>query len=157
MMIADVMTSNVKSCTPETNLAALTQLLWENDCGVVPVVNERYVVIGILTDRDICIALGTRNQAASTLTVGAVMSRDVVTCAPDDDCGDVLQTMARRRVRRVPVTAIGGVLNGIVSLDDLAVTASNVHTGSPTPEQIVDTLNHLCAPLHDHPRRVVLA
>jgi CBS domain-containing protein len=52
MKIVDVMTSHVKSCTAETNLAAVTQLLWENDCGVVPVVNERFEVIGILTLHD---------------------------------------------------------------------------------------------------------
>lgn len=156
MKVADVMTSHVKRCTADTNLAAVTQLLWENDCGVVPVVNERCEVIGILTDRDICIALGTRNQPASTLTAGAVMSRDVVTCAPEDDCTEVLQAMARRQVRRLPVVAIGGVLKGIVSLDDLVVMASNVHAGSPTPDQVVDTLNHVCTHLHDHPRRVVL-
>jgi CBS-domain-containing membrane protein len=155
MKIANVMTDNVKSCTADMNLAAVTQLLWEHDCGVIPVVNERSEVIGILTDRDICIALGTRNQAASTLTAGDVMSRDVLTCAPEDDCADVLQMMARRRIRRTPVAAIGGVLKGIVSLNDLVVGAASAHAGSPTRDQIVDTLSQLCAHVHDHPRQML--
>ena len=157
MKVAEVMTTNVKSCTADTNLAAVTQLMWENDCGVVPVVNERAEVVGILTDRDICIALGTRNQAASTLSAGDVMSRQLASCAPEDDCAEVLQTMARRRVRRLPVLAIGGVLVGIVSLNDLALKVTSPHAGSPTREQIVDTLDALCAHVHEHPRQIIAA
>ena len=62
MRVRDLMTKTVVFCRHETNLAAATALMWDNDCGTLPVVSESGKVIGIITDRDICIALGTRNR-----------------------------------------------------------------------------------------------
>lgn len=68
MEVRDVMTKTVASCHPETNLAAAGALMWETDCGVLPVVDERRKVSGVITDRDVCIALTTSDRRPSAMT-----------------------------------------------------------------------------------------
>ena len=60
MKVKDLMTTEVKRCSPETNLAAAARIMWEGDCGVIPVTDEYDHVVGVITDRDICIAAATR-------------------------------------------------------------------------------------------------
>src|SRR5581483_9379608 len=98
MVLQDVLTPNVKSCTPETNLAAAAKMMWDGDCGTVPVVNEERRVVGMLTDRDICIAAATRATAPSNIRAGEVMSTRVHTCRSDDDVRSALRTMKEQRV-----------------------------------------------------------
>ena len=86
MKVNELMTTAVKTCAPDTNLSEVTALMWTHDCGVIPVVNDRGEVQGLVTDRDICIALGTTGTAAPSLTARDVMSREVVGCAPEDTC-----------------------------------------------------------------------
>jgi CBS domain-containing protein len=124
MKVSDVMTTTVQTCRPSTDLAAAAGVFWKGDCGVIPVADDGGKLLGIVTDRDVCIALGTRNERASEATVGEVMTRDVKTCKPEDDVRTVLETMARAKVRRLPVVADGGVLRGIVSLNDLLLRAA---------------------------------
>src|SRR5207249_11540387 len=73
MRVGDFMTSPAVFCRPEANLAAVAALMWDKDCGALPVVSEDGKVTGMITDRDICVALGTRNKRASEVTV-----RDVI-------------------------------------------------------------------------------
>jgi CBS domain-containing protein len=89
------------------------------DCGIVPVVNERGEAIGAMTDRDVCLALGTRDVPASILAPRNVMTQPVIGRAPEDDCVEVLLTMRENHVRRLQVLGIGGVLVGIVPIDNL--------------------------------------
>lgn len=58
MKVKDVMVGTPASCTTETNLGAAVEVLWNQNCGILPVVNEEEKVIGVVTDRDMCIALG---------------------------------------------------------------------------------------------------
>jgi CBS domain-containing protein len=102
MKVRDLMTKKVKYCAPDTNLAAATELMWNADCGVLPVVEEGKLA-GIITARDISIALGTRDRPASPVSVKDVATRDVQTCAPDADVHTALSTMRRAKVRRLPV------------------------------------------------------
>jgi CBS domain-containing protein len=155
MKVAELMTSGAKSCGPQTNLAAITQIMWEDDCGVVPVVGKHGEVVGIITDRDICVALGTRDVPASAVTAQDVMSQSVVGCAPEDDCIDALKTMQKQRVRRLPVQGIGGVLLGVLSLSDIAMRFGRVPAGDPTREAMVDALVGIST--HERPARVAVA
>jgi CBS domain-containing protein len=140
MKASRIMTEAVRRCGPDTNIASVVQTMWEHDCGVVPVVNERGEAVGMVTDRDVCIALGTRDIPASALTARQVMSQPVVGCAPEDDCFTVLQMMERQRVRRLPVLSIGGVLLGIVSLDDIVKKAASAPGGDPLRSGVVEVL-----------------
>ena len=123
MKVREVMTGNPKCCGPDTNLAEAIELMWTNDCGVLPVVEDGKLT-GIVTDRDVCIAVGTRNCRPSDATVKDVATRTVQTCAPDDDVDKAMAIMRRAQVRRLPVTE-GGKLAGILALNDIILAAAH--------------------------------
>ncbi|MEW6212860.1 MAG: CBS domain-containing protein [Acidobacteriota bacterium] len=88
MKVQEVMTKDVKACFPDTNLAAAAALMWENDCGVLPVVVDNRQAVGVITDRDIAIAVGTKGRPAQEIRVDEVMTAQLFACAPDDDIKD---------------------------------------------------------------------
>lgn len=149
MKVKDIMTAKPKTASRRTTLAEAAQLLWAADCGILPVVDEGKLV-GVVTDRDMYIALATRNKRASQITVGEVARDTVWGCGPEDDVHAALSTMTARRVRRLPVVADGSLV-GVVSLNDLVGVA-----GANEPvrnEEIVDTFKAICA----HPARPAAA
>jgi CBS domain-containing protein len=133
MKVQDLMTTNAITCSPETNLATAAGLMWENDCGLLPVTDEDGKVIGLITDRDICIAVATRHWLASEIPVSEVISEQVWACAPQDGIQNLLQTMRHARVRRLPVISHDGVLQGIVSISDIVRHAEEAQ-GKQTPK-----------------------
>jgi len=122
MKVRDIMTPQPKCCGLDTNLAAATELMWKNDCGALPVVDDGKLA-GMITDRDIFIALGTRNRPAAEMAVKDVATRQLQTCAPDDDVNAAMAAMRRAKVRRLPVVS-DGKIEGIVALNDLVLAAS---------------------------------
>jgi CBS domain-containing protein len=123
MTVKDVMTIRVATCRPETNLAEATALMWDNDCGALPVLAETGELAGIVTDRDICIALGTRNIRSSDLSVRDVLRDHTLVCKSSDDIHTALRTMREGKVRRLPVLNDDALLEGIVSMDDVVLNA----------------------------------
>ena len=119
--IADLMSKDARSCGPQQDLAAAARLLWTGDCGVLPVVTgpERKVV-GMLTDRDICMAAWTQGRALADIPVEVAMANQVVSCGPDEDACEVLARLRDSHVRRLPVVDEAGQLLGVVSLVDFA-------------------------------------
>lgn len=146
MKVKEIMTQDVKACGPETNLAAVTEILWRNNCGALPVLDSAGKLVGILTDRDICIALGTRNRRASELAAGDVAVRTVFTCKPGDEIHEALKMMREHQVRRVPVVS-DGALAGILCLDDImlhAEKADGKKTAGVSYEDAVTTMKAIC-------------
>lgn len=119
MKTKDRMVKDVCVCRPEDNLAEATATMWEGRCGALPVVNAEGQLISIITDRDICIALGTRNVRASEVRVEDVVPARVFTCEERDDIFQAMRTMVSQNVRRLPVVDEAGKLAGIISIDDL--------------------------------------
>src|SRR5947209_462201 len=119
MKVHEIMTTDVRTCGPQSTLADAALIMWDNDCGVVPVVNTAQQVVGMITDRDICMAVATQNRLASEITVGEVSSGHVQTCRPDVDVRDALDVLRREQLRRLPVTDEEGRLVGILSLADI--------------------------------------
>jgi CBS-domain-containing membrane protein len=113
------MTSDVESCSASNTLAEAAAVMWRRDCGVVPVVDEERRVVGMVTDRDICMALATRGQLATEVTVGDVMTASPRTCTTVDDVREALDLMKSAQLRRLPVVDGGGRLAGILSLNDI--------------------------------------
>jgi CBS domain-containing protein len=136
MQIAEVMTPGPIACSPETTVAEAARLMWEGDCGVLPVISDR-TLKGIVTDRDLFIALATRDMKPSELTVGAVAHRAPITCTPRDDVHQAMGKMKSHRVRRLPVVDKDGTLVGIVSMNDLVLA---IAPESALGERVVDTL-----------------
>jgi CBS domain-containing protein len=123
MKVRDAMTRTVRSCGPDDRLDTVGETMIEVDCGVLPVVSLGKVV-GVITDRDVCLALTRSDRRPSEVAVADVMSVDVAGCHPDDDVRAALVTMRRRGVRRLPVLGDASELLGLLSLDDVAVRAS---------------------------------
>jgi CBS domain-containing protein len=149
MKVRDVMMRTPASCSTDTNLAAAVEILWNRNCGFLPVVNAQGKVVGVVTDRDICIALGTRNRLAGEVKVGAVISGKLLACGPDDDVRTALATMAQEKVRRLPVIGNDGMLQGILSMDDAVLHAEAGRPGKAadlSDEDVAETLKKLYQP-----------
>lgn len=123
MQVQEIMTKDVSSCGPETNAAAAAEIMWRRGCGSIPVVGNGGYVLGIVTDRDLFIALGTQNKRPAELSLGEIMNRNVSSCAPGDDLRTALSTMAQARVHRLLVTDRDGALKGLLSIDDVIAQA----------------------------------
>jgi CBS domain-containing protein len=119
MKVRDVMTEPAVCCDPGTNVGSAVDLLWSNNCGMLPVVGADHRLMGIVTDRDICIAMGTRNRLPGEITIREIATPHVFTCQPDDEIHEALSIMAERKVRRLPVVNNDGVPQGILSMDDI--------------------------------------
>ena len=119
MNVRDVMSPSAICCRRYINVGAAVELLWLHNCGMLPVTDQDDKLIGIVTDRDICIAMGTRNRLPGELTVGEIAITHVFTCKPDDEIHEALSTMAEKHVRRLPVVDEAGVPVGILSMDDI--------------------------------------
>ena len=123
MKTRDVMMGTPYYCQLDSNLGSATELMWTGNCGFLPVMGTNGKIVGVVTDRDICIALGTRNRVAGDITVREVMSDRVFACSPDDDVHIALQMMKEGGVRRLPVIVENGTLVGVISMDDLLLRA----------------------------------
>ena len=153
MKIQDIMTSQPTTCSPDTNLAAAAELMLNADCGILPVVDSEGKLVSIVTDRDMYIALATRNKLASQLTVDEVAQKDVFTCGPDEDVRSALETMKRHHIRRLPVEASGRTVIGIVSMKDILLAAGP--RKAVRNDEVVNTFQAICA--HHHPAPHVTA
>jgi CBS domain-containing protein len=148
MKVIDVMTGTPFYCSPHTNLGSAAELLWNQNCGILPIVDDQRVV-GVVTDRDLFIALGTRNRLAGDVTVGEVNSGRVHLCYADDDIHTALETMAREKVRRLPVVDSKRILQGILSMDDIILHAEPPKPGVPPDlsyEDVMRTLRKIYSP-----------
>jgi len=124
-----VKVQDVQRCGPGTNLASAAKLMWDTDCGVLPVVNAEGRVLGMITDRDICMACATKNRAPSEITVQDAVSGKTYRCKMSDDGHTVMDIMKREQVRRLPVVDEAGVLQGVVSMNDFILLAEETKAG----------------------------
>ena len=124
MIVSEVMTKDAATCWADDDLNRAVQIMWERDCGVVPVVDLAGHVVGIVTDRDACMAAYTQGKPLNAIRTGDVMSRQVVSCDVADPIETAEATMRTQKVRRLPVLDAEGRLVGIVSLNDLARRAA---------------------------------
>jgi CBS domain-containing protein len=152
MKVRDVMRQRAVFCNLETTLAAAVDLMCKNGCGFLPVVGEGGNVIGVITDRDICIALGTQNKKPTDVLVREVMLPEqytfpkLFTCTPDDDIHCVLKTIRIEKIRRVPVIDRDGGLLGILSMDDIVLRAcAGVGKHDISCKDVVDAYKAICA------------
>ncbi len=133
MKVQEVMTNNVRSCTPEATLAEVAVIMWEADCGVLPVVDDSGKVLGLITDRDIAIAAATKGRPVSDIRVAEVISGQVFSCHLHDDIKTGLKTMRHEKVRRLPVVNDDGMLQGMLCLNDIVLRAKEAK-GKLVPE-----------------------
>jgi len=126
--IEEIMTRHVHTCTPNDSLATAAQIMWENDCGAVPVIDRDGKIVGMITDRDLAMAAHLQNVPLRESRVASAMARDVKCCFVHDTPATVQALMQQNKVRRVPVLDAERRLIGIVSLGDLAYAMSSQQT-----------------------------
>ena len=141
MIVKDLMSEHVHCCSPSDSLQRAAELMWNGDCGAVPVVDDQSHVVGIVTDRDVCMHALMSGRPLQDCTVADAMSSDVCSCGASDSIEAAQTLMRRRRVRRLPVVDGDHHLIGILSINDLAthVGRDRRDTGV-APESVAATL-----------------
>lgn len=120
MKVAQLMTRAVATCAPGDDMRRAAQLMWDFDCGSIPVVEADRRVAGIITDRDICMAAMSRGRPLDQMRVDSAMAREVRVCHPDETILAAEERMRVAQVRRLPVVDESDRLVGILSLNDIA-------------------------------------
>jgi CBS domain-containing protein len=143
MTVKDVMNTAVATCARDSDLGSVVNIMREHDCGFLPVVDSHGIVVGVITDRDVCLAGGTKRRSLARISVKETMSHPVFSCFPDENIKAVLATMATHRVRRLPVLNKSGHLVGVLSIDDIVHVPARPN--APTAEDIVAALKGICA------------
>ena len=142
MKIRTLMSKAPSYCTPSCTAEMAANLMSQCDAGILPVVQDSLdlKLVGVVTDRDLCLAvIAARHDPAHTM-VNECMSRNAVCVGPEDDVKQALALMAEHQVRRLPVVEEHGQLVGMLSLADIA------RQDGVNFEQLAATLRKICAP-----------
>jgi CBS-domain-containing membrane protein len=119
--------------------------MWRGDCGILPVLADGHKVVGMITDRDICMATATKHRDPASIRVKEVMSGKVYGCSPDTEIHAALKIMQQKQVRRLPVIdAYDGKLAGILSMNDVALKAQEGRKAELSADDVEQTLRAIC-------------
>lgn len=131
MKIKDFMTSNVATCSPEASLADCAQLMKENDCGMIPIIetNGSRNAVGVLTDRDITLRTLGEGINPMDCKVSDIMTNDPVTIAANASHEEAEELMESHQIRRLLVIDEDGNCCGILAQADLARNVSSKEVG----------------------------
>lgn len=121
----DIMTKHPKTCRKTDFVYDVVEVMAEVDCGVVPIIEDSGKCIGIVTDRDICLDVILNQLDSQTTKIQDVMSQKLLTCHANDDLDDVIKSMEKKKVRRIPVVDDQGHCIGIISEADIALKDKN--------------------------------
>jgi CBS domain-containing protein len=148
MQIQDIMSKPAITCGIHDSLNTAARLMWEHDCGAIPIVDDDGRLAGIVTDRDICMATYTQGRAPQDIPVASVMTKDVRSCEPGDSLETAEGRMQEHQIRRLPVIDGGGQPIAFVSLNDITRAASRAESEARASidHDVVDTLAAICAP-----------
>ena len=150
MNVADVMTRNAAHIRWNETCGAAVQLMWDRDCGALPVIDDEGSVVGMITDRDVCISAWLQERPPQEIFVSEAMSSDVQCCSAADSIATAEELMRVKQVRRLPVLDGRRHLEGIVSLADIARRGVQLR-GRPeareiAQDEIAATLATICEP-----------
>jgi CBS domain-containing protein len=151
MKVREIMTTNPKACTPTTTLSEAAGLMWDEDCGVLPVVADGGRIVGLITDRDICMAAALKNRNLSNIAVDEVISGKVHSTTAEADVQTALGIMREQKIRRLAVVGDDQTLEGIVSMNDIVLNAEE-NKGKKSAisyADVVNTYKAICG--HRHP------
>ena len=151
MKVRDLMTQSVASISSDDCLSSAARMMWECDCGAIPVTRDGRV-LGMITDRDICMASWIKNQPLSEIGVADSMSRELFSCSPDDNVSVAERLMQSRQIRRLPVLDKEGRLVGILSLADIVRCSERAGRGvsDVSSSEVASTLATICQPRTTH-------
>ena len=145
MKVKDVMNPDAKAIWITESLADAAKSMWDNDCGILPIVKDGRKVVGMITDRDICMGAAMKDSNPSGISVEEVMSGEVYEATPDEDVEKALQTMREHKVRRLPVINPEGELAGILSMNDIVLKAKDSKGNAQINyADVVETYQAIC-------------
>lgn len=144
MKVQDIMTQPPQTCHSDTDLALASRRMKETGYGTLAVMDHHGRLAGILTDRDLALAIGDTRREAARVSVDKAMTHHVHTCRPGDDLHLALELMASARVRRLPVVDPEGDLRGIISIDDIILWG--VQHGGVNMTELTTALRSICSP-----------
>ena len=144
MTVKELMKTDVSTCAPDDDLAGVVTIMRDRDCGFLPVVDGRGTVVGVVTDRDVCLAAAAKYRPLARVSAHEIMSHPVFSCFADENVKTVLVTMAKHRSRRLPVLNKSGRLQGVLSIDDIVQAPRR--RGGPNADDIVAVLRAIYAP-----------
>src|SRR5438105_10594991 len=146
MKVSELMSTPANTCRLDDDLSAAACIMWDCDCGTVPVVDGDGRCVGMITDRDIAMACYTQNKSPREILVSSIASRALVAVKPNDDVSKAEQAMCSAQVRRVPVLGDRGEPVGVLSLTDLARNVRRNGRDSLGPEPVATTLAAISTP-----------
>lgn len=152
MKVEQLMKREVKVCTQADTLNRAAQLMWDSDCGFIPVISADGdgALIGVVTDRDIAMAAYIQGKPLWGIPVETAMARQVIVCHSNDGISQAEALMRDNKVRRLPVLDRNERLVGILSLNDIAREAQREEAGGKrvevSGEGVLDTLATVCQP-----------
>ena len=120
MNVGQIMKRPVWSCYADDSLNAAAEIMWDNDCGCVPVTDAEGRLAGMITDRDVCMAAYLQGGPLRALRVYSAMAKEVFSCRPETTTAEAEAIMREHRIRRLPVVDGETRLVGILSLSDIA-------------------------------------
>ena len=153
MHVKELMTDTPVTCDLSDTANKAARIMWERDCGVVPVVDRDGRAVGIVTDRDICMAAYLQGLPLSSIPIAKIMSRDLCTVEAETELSDAERLMQERQIRRLPVVKNGGLV-GILSLSDVAqgVTRnSGLRQTTGESQQLLRTVGKVTEPRAHQP------
>ncbi|MBS1118214.1 MAG: hypothetical protein H6Q90_442 [Deltaproteobacteria bacterium] len=149
MQVSELLQRNVVTCTDRDTLERAAQLMWEHDVGCLPVLGDDGRVVGMTTDRDVCMAAFLQGCPLRSIAVSSVMAKELATCRERDDVREVEQVMKHRQIRRLPVVGDAGQLIGMISINDIARAA---HAGKLPSSDLASMLASISHPRLTHIR-----
>ena len=161
MKVEQLMTRPVQTCGRGDRLDAVARIMWEGDCGCLPVVEQTdggARVLGMITDRDVCMAAYTQGRPLPEIAVESVMAQNVRSCRPSDSITTALKILEQNQLHRLPVLDPSDQLIGMLSLTDVAREASREHGRARkdvTDAQIAATLEAISTPRRPYAVSVV--
>jgi CBS domain-containing protein len=120
MRVEQLMNQPVITCDETDSLNEAAKLMWDHDIGALAVVDGERRLVGIITDRDICMAAYTQGRRLVSIAVGRIMASRVVSCRPEEPVAEAERRMAQAKIRRIPVIDDGGRPIGMLTLSDIA-------------------------------------
>ncbi len=130
MNINEVMTAPVKTCNASTSLDEIAKMMWEENCGAIPVVTDTNQPVGIVTDRDIAMAAMLNHQPLWNITASTVIQGQNLSCCRQQEPVEVgVAQMEQNGVRRILVTDDSGALCGIMSMGDAVAFTTSSQAG----------------------------
>lgn len=151
MRIKDIMSHPPVTAPSNSTAEIVARLMWEFDCGVIPIIDDDGRVAGVATDRDICMAAYTQGKPLSAIDITSAMAKSIVSCHMTDEIETAEQLMRDHQIHRLPVLDAENRLVGIVSMNDLARLAAHAKK-SGVDREFVQTIAAVC-----HPRAAIHA